>query len=493
MIKHHTLGDAPANDPVVAEDPHPESIVEFERLRHSGLELLATRIGTLREYTFQWRMAGERDFKPLIAAPEYMQIIELVDGWIYAVTQHGAERGQLVRFHPDTPEVRETIVAKHPTDLLEGASLRGEKIYASYTVDTADAVRLFDLTGTPQGEMPLPPQSKIVFGHDNQGDTGCYVTISGWQTPGTEYWYDYTANSLTLFARSQAPETMEDCLVERRFAISKDGTRVPMTVIRAPATKVNGTAAAKLYGYGGFHVSQEPAFTPNIMAWVRQGGIFVMANLRGGGEFGSAWYDGGRLRNKQNVFDDFIACAEWLIAENYTQAKRLVIEGGSNGGLLTLACMLQRPELFGAVISHVPVTDMLRFDLHTYGSLWKSDYGDPKADAGDFKASMGYSPLHNVKAGVVYPPHLVLTADRDTRVLPSHAYKFVATMQAENPKAPCYLRVDTDAGHGAGVALNKTLQMRAETFAFCAAAIGPLQQARPKPSVQPDRVPPARP
>jgi prolyl oligopeptidase len=250
-----------------------------------------------------------------------------------------------------------------------------------------------------------------------------------------------------------------------------------MTVIRHPDTKLDGSAAVKLYGYGGFNQPLGPGFSFGVHNWVQSGGIYVQANLRGGGEFGSDWYEQGILENKQNVFDDFIACAEQLIDENYTSPQRLVIEGGSNGGLLTAACMIQRPELFGAVISAVPVTDMLRFHKFTFGAFWKSDYGSPEDNEAHYRASIAYSPLHNVAQDAEYPPLLVQTADHDDRVVPPHSFKFVAEVQhTASDDNLVLMQVEKDSGHGAGKSTEKIVKGMLDKVAFVEHTIGPLNQ-----------------
>lgn len=480
VLKYHKLGTPVASDTLIYSDPHPESFVGYSRSRRSGLETIEIQEGTDDRTRAQIRLPGESAWRPLIQTPERISLIDLIDGKIYAISKADTPRGALVAIDPLSPQNRAILVAEQPDAVLESAMRRCGKLFLFYTVDTADKVVICDMDGTATGQMDLPPRSVLGMAADNLDDTGCYVSIGSDLTPGNQYYYDYRHNTLELFARSKAPDTLEDCILERVHATSKDGTKIPMTIIRHPSTRLDGTAAVKLYGYGGFNVALTPGFKAiGVLSWIRAGGIYAEANLRGGGEFGAAWYDGGRKLKKQNVFDDFIACGEYLVTNNYTSPKRLTTSGGSNGGLLTLAVMLQRPDLFGAVISDVPVTDMLRFDLHTYGAAWKSDYGDPKVDKADFDVSMSYSPVHAVKAGQLYPPHLVLTGDHDTRVMPLHAYKFVATMQKlAAPATKSFLHVAFDAGHGGGKSLQKTIEEAAIKMAFCAAAIGPLDQNR---------------
>ncbi len=255
-------------------------------------------------------------------------------------------------------------------------------------------------------------------------------------------------------------------VVSQRFVTSKDGTRVPLFLVHKKGLRLDGTNPTLLYGYGGFNISLTPGFSASLVPWIERGGVYAVANLRGGGEYGQAWHDGGRLQNKQNVFDDSIAAAEYLVAERHTSPAHLGIQGGSNGGLLVGAVVNQRPDLFGAAVAQVGVMDMLRFDRFTIGRAWTSDYGSP-ADAAAFRTLLAYSPLHNVRAGTRYPAMLVTTADFDDRVVPAHSYKYGAAMQAAQAPGgpPVLLRIDTRSGHGASNT-TKALDQSADIYAF---------------------------
>lgn len=482
IIRHHRLGDDVANDRIIYqrndwEQGHPW----ISRSRKWCHEWLYEHVGTERTNGLGVRKKGDTDgftrvFDNAVAT---FSVIDEIDGKILMLTDYGAPRGKLVCFNPYDPDPAnwETVIPEHEKNSLDYVFHHKDKLYAGYSHDTADQIRIFDTKGNDLGEIPLPPQSVAGFGRINEKDDSFMLHVSGFQTPGATYEYNIKTGKLALKEKSKAKADLSDCIVERIHATSKDGTKVPMTIIRRKDTVLDGSAAVKLYGYGGFNVPLGPGFSFDTLNWVKNGGIYVQANLRGGGEFGREWYEQGRLQKKQNVFDDFIACAEHLIGKNYTSPARLVIEGGSNGGLLTAACALQRPELFGAVISDVPVTDMLRFHKHTYGAAWKSDYGDPENNKSDFQAAMKYSPLHNIKKGAKYPPILVQTADHDDRVVPSHAYKFVATLQAEAANDNLVmLHVEKDAGHGAGKPTEKIIAGMIDTFAFIEKTIGPVDQ-----------------
>jgi len=276
----------------------------------------------------------------------------------------------------------------------------------------------------------------------------------------------------TLWQSAKVDFNPHDYSVDQVFYTSKDGTRVPMFLVHHKDVKLDGQNPTLLSGYGGFNVSMVPAFSTNLIAWLERGGVFAMPNLRGGGEYGEAWHQAGTRTQKQNVFDDFIAAAEWLISQGWTSPDKLAICGGSNGGLLVAACALQRPELFGAAVIAAGVLDMLRFHKFTIGRAWVDDYGSPD-DPEQFEALHAYSPYHNVKEGVAYPATLITTADHDDRVVPAHSFKFAARLQAaQGGPAPILLRVEENAGHGAGTPLTKGVQNQADVYAFIAAALG---------------------
>jgi prolyl oligopeptidase len=256
------------------------------------------------------------------------------------------------------------------------------------------------------------------------------------------------------------------------FYASKDGTKVPMFITAKKGIALDGTNPTILYGYGGFDISETPFFSPSVLDWIEMGGVYAVANIRGGGEYGKAWHEGGMLANKQNVFDDFIAGAEYLISQKYTSRKKLAINGGSNGGLLIGAVMTQRPELFGAALPDVGVMDMLRFQKFTIGAAWASDYGSSD-DSAQFQVLRAYSPLQNIKPGVCYPPTLATTADHDDRVVPAHTFKFIATLQADQACAsPVLVRIGTSAGHGAGKPTSKRIDEAADKYAFLVKTLG---------------------
>jgi prolyl oligopeptidase len=297
-------------------------------------------------------------------------------------------------------------------------------------------------------------------------DSELFYSFVSYTSPAAIYRYDLQSNQSTVYKKSKLSFDPSQYETEQVFYSSKDGTRVPMLLVHRKGLKRDGQNPTLLYGYGGFNIAMTPTFNPWFLGWMEAGGVLAVANLRGGSEYGEAWHQAGTKLHKQNVFDDFIAAAEWLIANKYTSTPKLAIHGGSNGGLLIGAVLNQRPELFGAAMPAVGVMDMLRYNKFTIGAAWEGDYGSPqKAD--EFKALRAYSPLHNIRTGVHYPPTLITTSDHDDRVVPGHSFKYTATLQAAQAgPAPILIRIETRAGHGAGKPTTKLIEEATDRFAF---------------------------
>lgn len=386
-------------------------------------------------------------------------------------TNNGAPRDRIVTV--DVAEAGWNPVTVVPEDAatMQGVSLKGDTLIVNYLVDAKTEVRLFDLNGKPKGKVALPGiGSAGGFGGD-QDDLDTFYSFSSYTVPGRIYRYDVATNTSTLWMTPEVKFNPDDYETTQVFYTSKDGTKVPMFITRKKG--MTGPAPTLLYGYGGFNSSQVPGFSVTRLAWMEQGGVLAVANLRGGGEYGKAWHDAGRLQNKQNVFDDFIAAGEFLKAQGYTGKDQLAIQGGSNGGLLVGAVVNQRPDLFAAALPAVGVMDMLRFDRWTAGRYWVDDYGYPNKEA-DFKALLAYSPYHNVgKVKGDYPAILVTTADTDDRVVPGHSFKYAAQIQAMNlgPK-PRLIRIETRAGHGSGKPVDKVIEEYADMWSFIAKFTG---------------------
>ena len=350
--------------------------------------------------------------------------------------------------------------------VLDGVTFAGDKIIATYMKDAATHAYRFAQDGSGKQEIPLPGLGSAGF-NARIGEPWCYYAYTSFTTPGTIYSLDPESLESQVYAAPKTAFDLSDFVTEQVFFASKDGTRIPMFLTYKKGIKTDGSNPVYLYGYGGFDISLNPGFSAMRIPFLEKGGIYAQVNLRGGGEYGEAWHLAGTRMQKQNVFDDFIGAAEWLIAEGYTSKDKLAIVGGSNGGLLVGACMTQRPDLYAVAIPQVGVMDMLRYHKFTIGWNWAPDYGTSEESEEMFKYLLGYSPLHNFKPGTVYPATLVTTADHDDRVVPAHSFKFAATLQkCQAGDAPTLIRIDTKAGHGGGKPLAKVLEEQADIYSF---------------------------
>ena len=387
-------------------------------------------------------------------------------------TDLNAPKQKVISIDVNEPlSVRWETIIPESTETLRSVSHIGGLFIANYLKDARTEIRRFKTDGNslPPVKLPGLGTASGFEGKSDQNETFYYFT--SFTSPGAVYRYDVTRNASTLL---KAPKTQfdRDHYESRQiFATSRDGTKIPMFIVSKKNLKLDGNNPTLLYAYGGFNISLRPSYSPATIAWLDLGGIYVMANLRGGGEYGEEWHEAGMKLKKQNVFDDFIACAEHLISNKFTSSKKLSIAGGSNGGLLVGACMVQRPELYGACLPAVGVMDMLRFHKFTIGWAWQAEYGKPE-DPEDFKNLLTYSPYHNLKPNN-YPATMVITSDHDDRVVPSHSYKFAAALQsAQNGFAPTLIRIESKAGHGAGTPTSKRIEAIVDKYAFLAKALG---------------------
>lgn len=356
------------------------------------------------------------------------------------------------------------------TDALLAASLVHQRFIALYLHDAYSQVRVFDKAGGLVSEVDLPGMGTVTGFSGRQKDRYTFYHFSGFTTPGIVYRYDVETGASTVFRCPELGFKPQDYTTEQIFYTSRDGTPIPMFITYKKGLNPRANHPTYLYGYGGFNIPMPPAFSVGNLVWMERGGIFALANLRGGGEYGKPWHTAGMKLNKQNVFDDFIAAAEWLIAKGYTSTPRLAIAGRSNGGLLVGACLTQRPDLYGACLPSVGVLDMLRFHKFTIGWAWISDYGAPD-DPDEFKALLAYSPYHNIQPGMAYPPTLIMTGDHDDRVFPAHSFKFAAALQdalcqAPTAAGPALIRIETKAGHGLGKPTAKLIEEVTDSLAF---------------------------
>jgi prolyl oligopeptidase len=357
-------------------------------------------------------------------------------------------------------------VIPQTAETLEGIGLLNNQFVADYLKDARSSIKIFNLDGSFVREVELPGIGSAGGFGGKRYDKETFYSFTSFTTPATIYRYDMVSGESTLFRQPHVDFNPDDYETKQVFYSSKDGTQVPMFITHKKGLPLDGNNPTYLYGYGGFNVSLTPNFSVSRLVWMEMGGVYAVPNLRGGGEYGEEWHQAGTKLNKQNVFDDFIAAAEWLINNNYTKPEKLAIAGGSNGGLLVGACITQRPDLFGAALPAVGVMDMLRFHKFTIGWAWCSDYGSPD-NPEEFQALYTYSPLHNLKPGTAYPATMITTADHDDRVVPAHSFKFTAALQeAHAGEKPVLIRIETKAGHGAGKPTTKIIEELADEWAF---------------------------
>ncbi|MBD1852660.1 prolyl oligopeptidase family serine peptidase [Leptolyngbya sp. FACHB-711] len=385
--------------------------------------------------------------------------------WIQ--TDLDAPRGRVIAIDltsPDKSNWKEII--PQAAETLEGVGILNNQFVASYLKDARTQVKIFDLDGRFVREVELPGLGSAGGFGGERHDTETFYSFTSFTTPPTIYRYDMITGESTLFRQPQVDFNPDDYETRQVFYTSRDGTQIPMFITHKKGLALDSNNPTYLYAYGGFNISLTPSFSPANLVWMELGGVYAMANLRGGGEYGEDWHQAGMKLNKQNVFDDFIAAAEWLIENKYTQPQKLAIGGGSNGGLLVGACMTQRPDLFGAALPAVGVMDMLRFHKFTIGWAWCAEYGSPE-NPEEFQTLYAYSPLHNLKLGTAYPATMITTADHDDRVVPAHSFKFAAALQAAHQgENPVLIRIETKAGHGAGKPTAKIIEEVADRWAF---------------------------
>jgi len=388
-------------------------------------------------------------------------------------TDLAAPRGRVVAIDIARPERSQwnEIIPEGPDALVNVAAV-DDRFIASYLRDARSQVRVFALDGSPLGELALPGIGTVSGFYGRRTDAETFYSFTSFTEPGVIYRYEVTAGRSAVFRRPKVDFDPERYETKQVFYASKDGTRVPMFLTYRKGITLDGRNPTYLYGYGGFKISVTPGFSVSRLVWMEMGGVYAVANLRGGGEYGEEWHQAGTKLRKQNVFDDFIAAAEWLIGQRYTSPAKLAIGGGSNGGLLVGAVLNERPDLFGAALPDVGVMDMLRFHTFTIGWAWATEYGSSDKPE-EFAALRAYSPLHNIRKGSRYPATLITTADHDDRVVPAHSFKYAATLQrAQGGTAPILIRIETKAGHGAGKPTSKIIDESADGLAFLVRELG---------------------
>ncbi|HEY9555016.1 MAG TPA: prolyl oligopeptidase family serine peptidase [Allosphingosinicella sp.] len=469
-IYFHRLGSPQSQDVKIYATPDQPKWGHFAEVSDDGRWLIVTTTeGTDDKYAITLIDLSEPG-----AAPRTL-IAKLENNWsyignrgttFYFATNKDAPRLRVVTLDVAVADPAPVEIVAQDEATLDGASIVGDTLIASYLVDAKTEVRRYALDGASKGRIALPGIGTATGFDGEAGDPETFFSFTSFATPTTIYRYDVASGEATAWAQPELKFDSATFDVSQHFYTSKDGARVPMFVVKKKG--ITGPAPTLLYGYGGFNISLTPSYSATRIAWMEQGGVLAVANLRGGGEYGKAWHDAGRLDHKQNVFDDFISAGEYLIAQGITGKDQLAIQGGSNGGLLVGAVVNQRPDLFAAALPAVGVMDMLRFDRFTAGRYWVDDYGYPSEEA-DFKTLLGYSPYHNIDGEADYPPVLATTADTDDRVVPGHSFKYIAAMQHADPEgAPHLIRIETRAGHGSGKPTDKIIEEYSDMWAFIA-------------------------
>ena len=470
-VYYHKLGTPQSDDVLVYERPDQKDWLFGGTVTEDGNYLVIT--------IYQGTDVKSRVYYKDLKAKE-APVVKLLDDFDAAYNYIGNEgsrfwfqtdleapRGKVIEVDISKPERGNwKVVVPEGKEALQGTSFVNNKFILNYLKDAYTTVKIYDTAGKLVNEVAFPGIGSAEGFGGKATDKETFYSFTGFTTPTTIYRYDMTNGKSTVFRQPKVDFNPADFETKQVFYTSKDGTKVPMFITHKKGVKLDGNNPTYLYGYGGFSVSLSPAFSVGNLVWMEMGGVYAQPNLRGGGEYGEDWHRQGMKLEKQNVFDDFIAAAQWLIDNKYTSTPKLAIGGGSNGGLLVGAALTQRPDLFGAALPAVGVMDMLRFQKFTIGWAWVSDYG-PSDDADEFKALYAYSPLHNIKSGTSYPPTLITTADHDDRVWPGHSFKFAAALQAAQAgPAPVLIRIETKAGHGAGKPTTKIIEDIADRWAF---------------------------
>jgi prolyl oligopeptidase len=476
-LYYHKVGTAQDADVLVYHRPDQKEWGFGGATTDDGRYLLVTATkGTAHKYRIFYKDLSRpgAEVTPLIdnfdAAYEFIDNIGPV---FYFVTDRNAPRQRIVAIDTRKPqEANWREILPESTDTLQSAHMINNQLVVGYLKDARSVVKVVDLKGKLVREIALPGIGSAAGFNGKRGETETFFSFTGFTTPTTIYRLDMKSGKATVFRQPKVEFDPKAYETRQVFYTSRDGTRVPMFITAKKGIKFDGNNPTYLYGYGGFNISLTPSFSPANLAWMEMGGVYAVPSLRGGGEYGEAWHEAGTKLKKQNVFDDFIGAAEWLISNKVTSPAKLAIGGGSNGGLLVGATMTQRPELFRAAIPQVGVMDMLRFHKFTIGWAWTSDYGSSE-NADEFKALVKYSPLHNLKPGTCYPATMVTTADHDDRVVPAHSFKFASTLQATQAgSAPVIIRIDTKAGHGAGKPTTKMIEEVADRWGFLVKNLG---------------------
>lgn len=476
-LYYHRLGTPQTEDKLIYHRPDQKEWGFGGSITEDGKYLIiSVWLGTDSKNLVFYQNLEQPDGEVVELISEFVASYSVIDNdgdTLWLRTDLHAPRGRVIAIdlnHPDPAHWQEII--PETAETLEGIGLLNNQFIADYLQDARSQIKIYALDGTLVREVELPGIGSVGGFAGKRYDTETFCTFTSFTTPNTIYRYDLTTGERQLFRQPQVDFDPEAYQTQQVFYPSKDGTKIPMFITHKKGIKLDGNNPTYLYAYGGFNISLTPSFSVSNLVWLEMGGIYAVPNLRGGGEYGEDWHQAGMKDKKQNVFDDFITAAEWLIEQKYTSNEKLAIAGGSNGGLLVGACMTQRPDLFAAALPAVGVLDMLRFHKFTIGWAWCAEYGSPDNEA-DFKTLYAYSPLHNLKAGTAYPATMITTADHDDRVVPAHSFKFAAALQAAHQgDHPVLIRIETKAGHGAGKPTSKIIEEAADKWGFLMANLG---------------------
>ncbi|NOZ33808.1 MAG: S9 family peptidase [Chlorobi bacterium] len=472
-VYYHKIGTLQKDDKIIFEDSkHPNRMFGAKVTDDETYLIISFSETTSGNGLYFKDLKSNSDFKLIADGFDYdYSVVDDIDGKFLIQTNENAPRYKLITYNIITGEKTDIIPEKE--EVLRSINIGGNKLIASYMQDAKSKVLIYDFDGKNETELKLPGIGTMRDFSSEKGDNTAFYSFTSYTFPSVIFKYDIKNGKSEIYRKPNIKGiNFDDYVTEQIFYTSKDGTKIPMFITHKKGIKLDGNNPTLLYAYGGFNISITPRFSVTRMIWLENGGVYAVANIRGGGEYGEEWHKAGTLKNKQNVFDDFVAAAEYLINKKYTSPKKLVIEGGSNGGLLMGAVTNQHPELFAVTLAHVGVMDMLRYQYFTIGRAWSADYGLSE-DSTMFQYLYKYSPIHNIKEGVEYPAVLVLTADHDDRVVPAHSFKYIATLQAKyKGNHPTLIRIEKKAGHGAGKPIAKQIEESADIYAFAFKNIG---------------------
>lgn len=471
-VYYHLVGTNQEEDQLIYEDPdHPEwgfnvSVTEDQKY----LVLSTTESTSGNALAFKDPENEDKEFKSIVSTFDHNYwVLDHIDGSLFVITNYKASNYRLIAIDVNNPAVEnwKDIIPEKTDMVLQSVTIGGDKLIATYLKDAHSLVEIYDMNGEFLYELGLPSLGSLRGFRAKRGENTAFYTFASFTYPPVVFKYDLRNNTSEVYHTTKLDFTPEDYVTKQVFYESKDGTKIPMFIVHKKGIEMDGNNPVLLYGYGGFNISITPGFSTSRIIWLENGGVYAIANIRGGGEYGEKWHMAGTKMNKQNVFDDFIFAAKYLVNENYTNPGKLVIQGGSNGGLLVGAVINQAPELFRVALPAVGVMDMLRYHKFTIGRYWATDYGTSEDSDEMFKYLYAYSPLHSIKEGIEYPAVMATTADHDDRVVPAHSFKYISTLQEKyNGKNPVLIRIETKAGHGSGKPTTKRIEEAADLWSF---------------------------